>query len=121
MEGNKVQKLFFDGTPSREGEGVGVVLISPTNQTVTISYKLQFETTSNTIEYESLILGMKATKYLGVDEITTFGVSELVVQQVKKVYQVKEPKLRNYVKEVWDMVKHNFSSFNITHVGKPIG
>ena len=74
-----------------------MVLISPTNQIVTISYNLQFETTNNTAEHESLILGMKAAKDLGVDEITTFGDSELVVQQVKKVYQVKQPKLRNYV------------------------
>lgn len=95
-----------------------MVLISPTNQTVTISYKLQFETTNNPIEYESLILGMKDAKYLGVDEITTFGDSELMVQDVKKVYQVKQPKLRNYVHEVWDMVEQNFSAFNITHVSR---
>ena len=79
-EGNKVWKLFFDGASSREGAGDGVVLISPTNQTITISYKLQFETTNNIAEYESLILGLKATKDLDVDEITTFGDSELVVQ-----------------------------------------
>ena len=97
MEGNKVWKLFFDGASLREGAGAGVVLISPTNQAVTISYKLQFGKTNNTIEYESLISGMKAAKYLGVDEITTFGDSELLVQQVKKVYQVKQPNLRNYV------------------------
>ena len=55
MEGNKVWKLFFDGASSREGARASVVLISPKNQTVTISYKLQFETTNNTVEYESLI------------------------------------------------------------------
>ena len=36
--------------------------------------------TNNTVEYEALILGMKVVKDLGVDEITTFGDSELVVQ-----------------------------------------
>ena len=58
-----------------------MVLISPTNPTVTISYKLQFETTNNTTEYESLILAMKAAKDLGVDEIITFGDLELVVHR----------------------------------------
>lgn len=57
-----------------------MVFISPTNKPITISYKLQFEMTNNTVEYEALILGMKVVKDLGVDEITTFGDSELVVQ-----------------------------------------
>ena len=61
---------------------------------------------------------MKASKDLGANVITTFGDSELVVQQVKKVYQVKQPKLRNYVHEVWKMVEKNFSTFNITHVSR---
>jgi ribonuclease HI len=95
-----------------------VVLTYPTNKIVTISYKLKFETTNNTTEYESLILWMKDAKDLGVDEITRFGDSELVVEQVKKVYQVKQPKLRNYVKEFWDMVEQDFSSYNITHVSR---
>lgn len=40
MEANKVWQLLFDGASSIEGARAGVVLISPTNQTVTISYKL---------------------------------------------------------------------------------
>ena len=59
---------------------------------------------------------MKDAKYLGVDEIIAFWDSKLVVQQVKKVYSIKQPKLRNYVQEVWDMIEQNFSAFNITHV-----
>ena len=62
------------------------------------------------------MLGLKASKDLGVDEISTFRDSQLVVQQVRKVYSVKQPKLRNYVQEFWDMIEQNFSTFNITHV-----
>ena len=38
---------------------------------------------------------MKAAKDLGVDGITTFGDLGLVLQEVKKVYQVNQPKLPN--------------------------
>ena len=38
----QIWKLYFDGASSREGSGAGVVLISPTQQVVTLSYKLQF-------------------------------------------------------------------------------
>ena len=75
-----IWKLFFDGASSREGSGDGIVLISPTQQVVMLSYKLQFQTTNNTVEYEALILGMKAAKDLGVEQLVTYGDSELVIQ-----------------------------------------
>ena len=60
-------KLHFYGSSSREGLGEGVVLIFPIDQVITLSYKLQFLTTNNTVEYEALILGIKAAKDLGVE------------------------------------------------------
>ena len=62
---------------------------------ITLSYKLQFLTTNNIAEYEALILGIKAAKDLGVEKLVVFGDAKLVVQQVKKIYQVKQHKLRN--------------------------
>ena len=72
-------KLYFDGSSSKEGSGVGVVLISPIEQVITLSYKLQFLTTNNTVEYEALILGIKEAKDLGVEQLVIFGDAELVV------------------------------------------
>lgn len=77
---NQLWKLYFDGSSSREGSGAGVVLISPTDQVITLSFKLQFLTTNNTVEYEALILGMKATKDIGVEQLAVFGDVELIVQ-----------------------------------------
>jgi ribonuclease HI len=115
---NKLWKVYFDGSSSREGSGAGVVLISPTDQVITLSFKLQFLTTNNTTEYEALILGMKAAKDLGVGQLTVFGDAELGMQQVKKIYQVKEHKLKNYKNEVWDLVEHYFFSFNISYISR---
>ena len=65
------------------------MFISPTDQVITLSFKLQFLTTNNTAEYKALILGMKAAKDLDVGQLAVFGDVELVVQQVKKIYHVK--------------------------------
>ena len=108
--------MYIDGASSREGSGSGVVLISPTQQKVTISYKLQFSTTNNTAEYEALLLGMKATKYLGDEQLIAFGDSKLVIKQVRNNYQVKNSKFKNYRNEVWDLIEHYFSTFNINFV-----
>ena len=49
-------------------------------------YKLEFITTNNTAEYEAFLLGLKAAKDLGIEQISVYGDSELVVQQVKNNY-----------------------------------
>ena len=63
---------------------------------MTLSYKLQFVTTNNPSEYETIILGMKAAKDLGAEQLIVFGDSKLVVQQVRYNYQVKNSKMKNY-------------------------
>ena len=80
---------------------------------MTLSYKLQFVTTNNTVKYEALILGMKVAKYLGAKQLIVFCDSELVVQQVRDNYQVKNSKLKNYINEIWDLIEHYFSAFNL--------
>ena len=61
---------------------------------------------------------MKAAKDLGVEQLAVFGDVELVVQQVKKIYQVKQYKLRNYRNEVWDLVEHYFFAFNLSYISR---
>jgi hypothetical protein len=54
--------FFFDGSCSREGSGVGIVIISPSKDVIPLSYKIEFETTDNIAEYEAMILGLRAAK-----------------------------------------------------------
>ena len=86
--------MYFDGSSSKEGVGAGVVLISPSGEAVRLMYKLEFITTNNTTEYEALLLGLRATKDLGIQQISVYGDSELVVQQVRNNYRVKQDLLK---------------------------
>ena len=61
-----VWKMFFDGASSKEGVGVGVVFVSRAQETISLSYKLEFETTNNVIEYEALVLGLRTAKDMGI-------------------------------------------------------
>ena len=45
---DELWKMYFDGSSSKEGAGVGVVLISPGGEVVRLMYKLEFITTNNT-------------------------------------------------------------------------
>jgi ribonuclease HI len=111
-----VWKMFFDRASSSEGVGAGVVFVSPCQETISLSYKLEFEATNNVGEYEALVLGLRAAKEMGIEEVAVFGDAELIIQQVINAYQTKHPRLRSYKDEVRDLIDNFFSAFNISFI-----
>ena len=51
----EVWKFFFDEAYSKEGTGVGFILIAPGGNMFPFSFKLEFEATNNVVEYEALL------------------------------------------------------------------
>jgi hypothetical protein len=74
-----VWKMFFDRASSSEGAGAGVVLVSPWQETISLSYKLEFEDTNNVAEYEALVLCMRVAKEMGIKEVAVFKDAELII------------------------------------------
>ena len=91
---NKVWKMYFDGSSSREGYGVGILLISPVQEVISPSYKMEFETTNNINEYEALVLGLRVSKDMAIDSLEFFRDYELIINQVKNIYQAKQQRLK---------------------------
>jgi ribonuclease HI len=60
--------------------------VSPVQETISLSYKLEFETTNNVAEYEALVLGLRAAKEMRIQEVAVFGDAELIVQQIRNAY-----------------------------------
>jgi ribonuclease HI len=119
-EDHLVWKMYFDGASSKEGSRAGIVFISPTKEVIPMSYKLEFDTTNNISEYEALLLGLKAARDMGIDELSVFGDSELIVHQVRNIYQTKQQRLKQYRNEVWDSIDNFFLEFNITFVHRDL-
>jgi ribonuclease HI len=111
-----VWKMFFDGASSRGSVGVGVVFISPTLEIIYLSYKLEFEATNNVAKYEALVLGLRVSKDMKIEELAVFGDVDVIVHQVRNRYQAKHPRLRDYRNGVWDLVDSFFLDFNISFV-----
>ena len=108
--------MYFDGSMEKVGVGAGVFIISPIRDFKALSYKLTFECTTNVAEYEALLLGLHALKYLGAQRIWVLGDSKLVINQVNDSYQTRYPWMRAYGNEVWDM----FGNYFIEHTIKVI-
>ena len=71
--------MYFDGASAQSSAGVGVVLISPSKENIHLSYKLDFKTTNNVAEYEALLLGLKASKEMGIMCMNIFGDADLII------------------------------------------
>ena len=80
-------RLYFDGSVYRDGQGVGVVYISPHGSIFEASCHLEYFCTNNQDEYEALLFGLELLIAVGATHVEAFGDSLLIVQQVKKVFQ----------------------------------
>ena len=56
------------------------------------TFKLYFPCSNNEAEYETLVVGLKASKRLGIKRLKVFGDSELVINQIEGTYGVKNAK-----------------------------
>ena len=65
--------MYFDGACSKEGFGVGIVFISPTQEVIPVTYRIEFDITNNISEYEALALGLKVAKDMCIDKLSVFG------------------------------------------------
>jgi ribonuclease HI len=111
----QIRSLYFDISKSKEGAGVGCVLIDPTGNKTFIACWLEFEFTNNTTEYQALLQGLRKALDMDVWNLIVFGDSENMVKQVRNTIHCLSPHLKRYQTEVW-ILMHKFSAFNINSI-----
>ena len=62
-------KLFFDRLACDDGQGIGVVLISPNSTIFEFSNRLEEERTNNQVEYKALLFGLEFLESMGVKHV----------------------------------------------------
>ena len=93
---SQIWTLYFDGSKSQEGSGVGCILIDQKGKHHFLSCRLEFECTNNIAEYEALVQGLKKAIDLNVKELKVFGDSEIIIRQVRNIIHCNSPRLKNY-------------------------
>lgn len=75
--------------------GCGMVLFDDQGTEVWCGWKyLDPPMTNNVAEYNSVLLGLRCARSLGITKLRAQGDSELVVRQINGMYRVKEPRLK---------------------------
>jgi ribonuclease HI len=78
-----IWSMFFDGSKIQEGAREGCMLIDIEQCKTLISRCLDFEYTNNTVEYKSLVQGLKREIDIKVKYLKLFGDSKIIVQHVR--------------------------------------
>jgi ribonuclease HI len=107
--------LYFDGSVCNEGQGIDIVLVSPSDVSFDFSSRLKTYCTNNQAEYEALLFGLELLNCMGVKHVKAFGDSQLVVQQVLEEYQCFDDTLNSYLEKCWSII-HSFDEFSIRHI-----
>lgn len=117
----KIKKIemFIDGAARGNPgpAGLGVVIKDTEKKTIKEFYKYIGNATNNVAEYNALVYGLQEALMLGAEEVILNLDSELVAQQLKGEFRVKDAK----IKSLFDQAIHllnGFKKFDIIHISR---
>ena len=90
VENRKKWVVHVDSSSTQHAGGIGVVLLSPEGDKLKHKIRLQYQTTNNEVEYETLLKGLELAKSVEAKSILVLGDSQLVIGQVNGICEAKE-------------------------------
>jgi hypothetical protein len=66
VKSKKKWKMPFYGAQSRLGVGACIIFTSPRGDTISFTYRLEFDFMYNVAEYEALFLGLELARDMGI-------------------------------------------------------
>jgi len=115
--GKGILKLYVDGASrGNPGEaGAGFYLLDGDGNELLKGMRFLGRMTNNAAEYQALILGLREALGIGRDSIEIYTDSELVANQMKGIYTVKNKQLRRLHQEVVALLD-KFHRYEITAI-----
>ena len=109
--------MHFDGSKMLAGLGVGVVLTSPTGDTVQYVLQILYTDSNNAAEYEALLHGLRMAVSMGIQCLEVCGDSNLAISQINGDFDAKDPKIAAYRNAVLTM-SARFEGLEFHHVAR---
>lgn len=110
-------KVYTDGG-ARGNPGpaaAGVVIMNESNEVIESFGQYLGETTNNQAEYQGLILGLKKVVEMKATEVEVYMDSELIIEQMKRNYKVKNAELASLFVKAWNLT-HEFKKISFRHI-----
>ena len=88
--------MHFDGSKMLAGLGAGVVLTSPTGDTVQYVLQILYTDSNDAAKYEALLHGLRMAVSMGIQRLEVHGDSNLAITQINGDFDAKDPKMVAY-------------------------
>ncbi|XP_042400996.1 uncharacterized protein LOC121991034 [Zingiber officinale] len=98
-------QVYVDGSSTRQGSGIGVLLISPHGERMHLSVRLDYRATNNEVEYEALIVGLQVARHVGASKVLIHSDSQLAAQQLSGAFEIRSVRLKFYA-EAFEKLKN---------------
>jgi len=95
--------------------GAGAVIKNEKGEIIKTISKFLGHSTNNQAEYQAMILALEEAKKLGGEELSCYSDSELMVNQLNRIYKVKDKDLAPLFLKVWNL-SLNFKKIKYHHV-----
>ena len=95
--------MHFDGSKMLDGLGAGVVLTSPTGDTVQYVLQIMYTDSNNAAKYEALLHGLRMAVSMGIQHLEVRGDSNLAISQINGDFDANDPKMAAYRNAVLKM------------------
>ena len=92
--------MHSDGSSNRQAGGAGAVLLSPEGDVVECMIHLDFPTTNNEAEYETLVAGLDLAKAVGATSVVIYYNSQVITNQINGDYECKGERMKLYLDQV---------------------
>ncbi len=119
-------KIYTDGgARGNPGPaGIGVYVIDQQRQVVYMESKYIGRATNNESEYKAFLASLEwlktYLKSMTIDKVEWFLDSKLVVEQIKRNWKVKEPRLLEFAQQAWAILSILDCEFKISHVKREL-
>ncbi|KAL0328215.1 UNVERIFIED_CONTAM: hypothetical protein Scaly_2254100 [Sesamum calycinum] len=88
--------LYVDGSSTSMDRGAGIVSVSPQGDKFKYTTKLEYPSSNNEVEYETLLVGGKLALAAGVKKIIIYSELQLVVNRIQGSYEAQSEKMAKY-------------------------
>ena len=99
------------------GLGAGVILTSPTGDTVQYILQILYTDSNNAAKYEALLHGLQMVVSMGIQRLEVRGDSNLAISKINGDFDPKDPKIVAYRNTVLKMLAR-FEGLEFHHVAQ---